>query len=126
MPKRHELIALLDIGEAGRKALELAYEIQPSSYEELISLRGLGPKRIRALALISELIYGASPSWKDPAKFSFAHGGKDGTPFPVDRTTYDSTIQTLHEAIEEAKLEKKDKYNAIKQLEHHAKHQSSI
>ena len=57
MPKRHELIALLDIGEAGRKALQLAYEIQPSSYEELIALRGLGPKRIRALALISELIY---------------------------------------------------------------------
>jgi hypothetical protein len=120
MPKRHELVALLDIGEAGRKALELAYEIQPSSYEELIALKGLGPKRIRALALISELIYGASPSWKDPAKFSFAHGGKDGTPFPVDRTTYDSTIQTLHEAIEKAKFEKKDKYNAIKRLEQYS------
>ena len=102
MPRRHELIALLDIGEAGRKALEQAYEIQPSSYEELIALQGMGPKRIRALALISQLIYGASPSWKDPAKFSFAHGGKDGTPFPVDRATYDSTIQTLHESIEEA------------------------
>ena len=121
MPRRHELIALLDIGKAGRKALELAYEIQPSSYEELVALRGLGPKRIRALALISELIYGASPSWKDPAKFSFAHGGKDGTPFPVDRTTYDSTIQTLHESIEEAKLEKKDMYNAIKRLEQYSK-----
>jgi uncharacterized protein len=82
--------------------------------------------KIRAKALISELIYGASPSWKDPAKFSFAHGGKDGTPFPVDRTTYDSTIQMLHEAIEEAKLEKKDMYNAIKRLEHYAKHQRSI
>lgn len=121
MPRRHELISLLDIGAAGRKALELAYEIQPSSYEELIALRGLGPKRIRALALISELIYGASPSWKDPAKFSFAHGGKDGTPFPVDKTTYDSTIQTLHEAINEAKLENKDKYNAIKRLEQYSK-----
>ena len=121
MPRLHELIALLDIGKAGRKALELAYEIQPSSYEELVALRGLGPKRIRALALISELIYGASPSWKDPAKFSFAHGGKDGTPFPVDRTTYDSTIQTLHESIEEAKLEKKDMYNAIKRLEQYSK-----
>ena len=126
MPKRHELIALLDIGEAGRKALELAYEIQPCSYEELISLRGLGPKRIRALALISELIYGASPSWKDPAKFSFAHGGKDGTPFPVDRATYDSSIQTLHEAIAEAKLEQKDKYNAVKRLEQYAKPQNLI
>ena len=116
MPRRHELIAPLDIDEAGRKALYLAYELQPSSYEELVALRGLGPKRIRALALISELVYGASPSWKDPAKFSFAHGGKDGTPFPVDRATYDRSIRILHEAVEEAKLDKKEKYEAIKRL----------
>lgn len=116
MPRRHELIASLDIDETGRNALQMAYELQPSSYEELVSLRGLGPKRIRALALISELVYGASPSWKDPAKFGFAHGGKDGTPFPVDRETYDSSIRTLHEAIEGARLEKKEKYEAIKRL----------
>ena len=120
MPRRHELISLFDIGEAGRKALQLAYELQPSSYEELVALRGLGPKRIRALALISELVYGAKPSWKDPAKFSFAHGGKDGTPFPVDRNTYDRTIRTLHEAVEEAKLEKKEKYEAIMRLRQYA------
>ena len=116
MPRRHELIASLDIAEAGRKALQMAYELQPSNYEELVALRGLGPKRIRALALISELVYGASPSWKDPAKFGFAHGGKDGTPFPVDRETYDSTIRTLHEAVEGARLEKKEKYEAVKRL----------
>ena len=116
MPRRHELIASLDIDEAGRKALQMAYELQPSNYEQLVSLRGLGPKRIRALALISELVYGASPSWKDPAKFGFAHGGKDGTPFPVDRETYDSTIRTLHEAVEGARLEKKEKYEAVKRL----------
>jgi hypothetical protein len=125
MPRRHELIARCDIGEAGRKALQLAYELQPSNYEELVALRGLGPKSIRALALISELVYGASPSWKDPARFSFAHGGKDGTPFPVDRATYDRTIQTLHEAVEEAKLDKKEKYNAIKRLEQHASYSTS-
>jgi hypothetical protein len=78
------------------------------------------------LARISELIYGARPSWKDPGKFFFAHGGKDGTPFPVDRTTYDSTIQTLHEAIEKAKLEKKYKYNAIRRLEQYGRLQNSI
>jgi hypothetical protein len=66
--------------------------------------------------LISELVYGASPSWKDPAKFGFAHGGKDGTPFPVDRETYDSSIRTLHEAVECANLDKKEKYEAIKRL----------
>jgi uncharacterized protein len=90
-----------------------------------ITLRGMGPKSIRALALVSELVYGASPSWKDPARFSFAHGGKDGTPFPVDRATYDHTIQTLHEAVEEAKLDKKEKYNAIKRLERHASYSTS-
>ncbi len=120
MPRRHELISLFDIGETSRKALQQAYELQPSNYEELVALRGLGPKSIRALALISELVYGAGPSWKDPAKFSVAHGGKDGTPFPVDRTTYDCTIQTLHEAIQEAKLEKKEKYEAIKRLKQYA------
>lgn len=120
MPRRHELIASCDIGEAGRKALQMAYELQPNNYEELVALRGLGPKSIRALALVSELVYGASPSWKDPAKFSFAHGGKDGTPFPVDRDTYDSTIQILHDAVEEAKLEKNEKCNAIKRLERYA------
>jgi len=125
MPRRHELIAFLDIDETGRKALQMAYELQPSSYEELVALRGLGPKSIRALALISELIYGASPSWKDPAKFSFAHGGKDGTPFPVDRATYDGTIRILHDAVEEAKLEKKDKYNAIKRLEKYSEYPNS-
>ena len=116
MPRRHELIASLDIDEVGRKALQMAYELQPSNYEELVALRGLGPKRIRALALISELVYGASPSWKDPAKFGFAHGGKDGTPFPVDRETYDNSIRILHEAVEGARLEKKEKYEAIKRL----------
>jgi hypothetical protein len=125
MPRRHELIARCDIGEAGRKALQRAYELQPSNYEELVALRGLGPKSIRALALVSELVYGASPSWKDPAKFSFAHGGKDGTPFPVDRETYDRTIQTLHEAVEETKLDKKEKYNAIKRLERYASYSTS-
>jgi uncharacterized protein len=125
MPRRHELVALLDIGEAGRKALQLAYELQPSNYEELVALRGLGPKSIRALALVSELVYDASPSWKDPARFSFAHGGKDGTPFPVDRETYDRTIQTLQEAVEGAKLDMEEKYNAIKRLERYASYSTS-
>jgi len=116
LPRRHELVALLDIDDAGRKALQMAYELQPASYEELVALKGLGPKRIRALALISELIYGARPSWRDPARFSFAHGGKDGTPFPVDRDTYDQSIRTLQEAVEGARIENKEKYEAIKRL----------
>jgi hypothetical protein len=120
MPARHELLASLDLDEEGRRALQMAYELQPESYEELIALRGLGPKRIRALALISELIYGAAPSWRDPARFSFAHGGKDGTPFPVDRETYEGSIRWLHEAVDGARLERSEKYEAIKRLKNYA------
>jgi hypothetical protein len=119
MPRRHELMPKLDIDDTGRKALQMAYELQPESYEDLVALKGMGPSRIRALALISELIYGACPSWHDPAKFSFAHGGKDGTPFPVNRETYDSSIRTLREALEGAKLDKKEKYEALKRLGRH-------
>jgi hypothetical protein len=120
MPRRHELLPRLDIDEAGRKALQMAYELQPSSYDDLVALKGMGPRRIRALALISELIYGARPSWRDPAKYSFAHGGKDGTPFPVDRETYDHSVRTLKEALEGTKLDKKEKYEAIKRLSSYA------
>jgi hypothetical protein len=115
LPPRHEVIPA-DLGEDGLKALEIACEIQPERYEDLIALKGMGPKRIRALALISELIYGAETSWKDPAKYSFAHGGKDGYPYPVDRETFDHSITTLSEAVENAKLDKKEKYDAIRRL----------
>jgi uncharacterized protein len=97
----------------------MAYELQPESYEDLVALKGMGPSRIRALALISELAYGAVSSWRDPAKFSFAHGGKDGTPFPVDRGTYDHSVRILKEALDGAKLDKKDKYEALKRLGGH-------
>jgi len=115
LPRRHEVLPS-DLGKDGIKALKMAYEIQPESYEDLIALKGIGPKRIRALALISELIYGAETCWKDPAKYSFAHGGKDGYPYPVDRETFDHSITILKEAVENAKLDKREKYDAIKRL----------
>lgn len=68
---------------------------RPENYEKLLSTPGVGPKTIRALALVSEVIYGAKPSYEDPARYSFAHGGKDATPYPVDRETYDQTIAKL-------------------------------
>ena len=115
MPARHPVLDI-DIGKRGMEVLEKAYEIQPQNYEELVALQGMGPKKIRALALVSELVYGAKPSWKDPAKYSFAHGGKDGFPYPVHRKTYDSTIETLKEAVEQAKIERSEKLYAIKRL----------
>jgi len=114
--QRNHSITPSDLNGSVIKSLNLAYEIQPKNYEELVSLRGIGPKSIRALALISEIIYGKSPSWKDPAKYSFAHGGKDGYPYPINKTVYDKSIEILNEAIRNAKLGEKTKINAIKRL----------
>jgi hypothetical protein len=72
---------------------------KPENYEKLLATQGVGPKTIRALALISEVIYGAKPSYEDPARYSFAHGGKDATPYPVDTETYDQTIEKLRRFI---------------------------
>ena len=68
---------------------------KPKNYEKLLATSGVGQKTIRALALVAEIIYGAKPSYEDPARYSFAHGGKDATPYPVDQTTYDQTIEKL-------------------------------
>lgn len=115
MPAHHPVLGM-DLTPMGWKTLKNAYELQPKNYEELISLKGMGPKTIRALALISELVYGTGPSWKDPVKYSFAHGGKDGFPYPVDRETYDKSIEVLKNAIEEAKIDRDERYKALKRL----------
>lgn len=116
MPRHHEVLDM-DLSDREFKVLKNAYEIQPENYKELISLKGIGPKKIRALALISDLVYGEKASWEDPVKYSFAHGGKDGFPYPVDREVYDHSISTIKTALEEAKLDKKEKYDAIKRLD---------
>jgi hypothetical protein len=92
------------------------YEQSPENFEELLGIQGVGPKSLRALSLISELIHGVRPSFKDPARFSFAHGGKDGHPYPVDRETYDKTIEVLREAIDKAKVGDREKMDAIGRL----------
>jgi hypothetical protein len=99
-----------------KKLLDLN-EFQPKNFEELLAFQGVGSKTIRALALTSKLIYGAEASWKDPARFSFSRGGKDGTPFPVERKAYDESNDMLRSAIENAKLGNKEKLAAIRRLE---------
>ncbi len=98
------------------KALQEAYEFQPRNYEELLAVKGIGPATVRGLALIAELIYGEKPSWKDPVKYSFAYGGKDGVPYPVNRKAIDESIQMLKHAIEEAKLGNKEKIRSLQGL----------
>jgi len=92
------------------------YERQPNDFEQLLGLKGVGPKTIRALSLISELVYGVAPSYRDPARYSFAHGGKDGIPYPVDRKTYDQSIELLSKAIHKTKLGIRQKNEALSRL----------
>lgn len=98
------------------KALQEVYESQPSDYEELLGYRGIGPATVRGLALIAELIYGDKPSWKDPVKYSFAYGGKDGVPYPANRRAMDESIQMLRQAIQEAKMGDKEKMRSLERL----------
>jgi hypothetical protein len=94
------------------------FESSPNNFEELLGIRGVGPQSLRALSLISELIHGVQPSFKDPTRFSFAHGGKDGHPYPVDRRIYDQTIETLRGAVETARVGDREKMEAIRRLKH--------
>ena len=96
--------------------LRKCYDIQPRNFEELLCIDGVGPSTVRALSYTAEIVYGTEPSWKDPVKFSFAVGGKDGVPFPVDRNAMDKTIQILRQGIEEAKLGNKEKLDAFRRL----------
>ncbi len=97
-------------------ALRRVYEFQPRDYEELLGHPGIGPATVRALAYIGEAIYGERPSWRDPVKFSFALGGKDGIPYPVNRQAMDEAIHILARGIEEAKVGKREELRALKRL----------
>ena len=92
------------------------YDVHPQNYEQLISISGVGPGTVRALSLIGELIYGTKTSWKDPAKYNFAHGGKDGVPYPVARKIYDKSIRYLSSAIEGAEIERDERIQSLKKL----------
>jgi hypothetical protein len=97
------------------------YDFQPKDYEELLSMNGVGPNTVRALALISDLIYGDRPSWKDPVKYSFTVGGKDGVPFPVDRKAMDESTEIIKSGVNQAKIGDKQKLHAIKRLQNFVK-----
>lgn len=116
LPERHEVL-LSDINPDNLEKIFLStYERQPENFEKLLGMKGVGPKTIRALALISELIYGAPASTRDPARFSFAHGGKDGIPYPVDKKTYTQSINYLSQAVNKAKLGYWEKLHALRRV----------
>jgi len=96
--------------------LQLAQETQTTDFEDLLLLKGLGPRTLQSLALVSEVIHGTPTRFSDPARFSFAHGGKSGEPFPVATNVYDETIDMLKTAVNRAKIGDTDKQKAIAKL----------
>jgi len=116
MPRRHA-VRLEDLDPSRiERVLLRAYEAHPADYTALLAVPGVGAKGLRALALVAELAYGEPASIRDPVSYAFAHGGKDGTPFPVDRATYDATIESLHRAMAEARAGHTEKVQALKRL----------
>jgi hypothetical protein len=117
LPRRHEIL-LADIAPDRLGAiLTKTYEAQAADFRELLMLPGVGAKTLRALSLVAELVYGAAPSFDDPARFAFAHGGKDGIPYPVDRPLYDQTIDLMQRAVRRAKLDPKEELQALRRLD---------
>lgn len=116
MPAHHDVKAEdVNLKRLGA-VLATAYEAEPKDFESLLLTQGLGPRTIQSLTLVSEIIYGTPSRFEDPARFSFAHGGKDGHPFPVPLKVYDESIRVLHESIARSKLGYKDKSECIKRL----------
>ncbi|MDV3754968.1 hypothetical protein CMU20_08035 [Elizabethkingia anophelis] len=114
--EHHEIRATdVDLKRLGA-LLYVTREQQPQTFEDLLMLEGVGPRTMQSLALVSEVIHGAPSRFKDPARFSFAHGGKDGHPFPVPVKIYDESIQILQKGIEKSKLGNSDKLNSINKL----------
>ena len=98
------------------KILKKVAERKPESYEKFLAIEGVGPQTVRALALVAEVIYGASPSYEDPGRYSFAHGGKDEIPYAVDKSTYDKTIATLESLVQKTRLPSQEKDTVLKKL----------
>ncbi|XOB42044.1 MAG: DUF763 domain-containing protein [Candidatus Nealsonbacteria bacterium] len=98
------------------KTIFFAKSQEPKNFEQLLSLKGVGPKTIRALSLVSEIIYGAKPSYEDPARYSWAFGGKDGTPEFVDRRCYDKLLNFIKKGIQKSKISNREKIEAQRRL----------
>ena len=96
--------------------LRRVYEVRPRNYEELVGIRGVGPTTIRALALIAAIIHGSEPDWRDPLKFTFAVGGKDGVPRPISKRVYDRVIGFMKEVVEVSDMSSGERREALRRL----------
>ena len=118
MPDHHDVRATnIDLKRLGA-VLAVAYERDLRQFAELLLLESLGPRTLQSLALIAEVVHGAPSRFSDPARFSFAHGGKDRHPFPVPLKTYDESLTFLRTSLDAAKLDDGDKLDGFRRLEH--------
>ena len=116
LPRHHEVQAKdVDLKRLG-SVLAVAHERGIQDVENLLLLEGVGPRTLQSLVLVSEVIHGTPSRFEDPARYSFAHGGKDGHPFPVPTKVYDEAIAILDNSIRKAKMGDSDKNEAIKNL----------
>jgi len=121
MPHHHEVRAQnINLKRLGA-ALALAYERDLHDFAELLLLEKLGPRTLQSLALVAEVVHGAPSRFADPARFSFAHGGKDRHPFPVPLKTYDESLNFLRTSLDRAKLGDQDKLEGFRRLERFAR-----
>jgi uncharacterized protein len=117
MPAHHDVRAKdIDLKRLGA-VLAMAYERQLRDFANLLLLENLGPRTLQSLALIAEVVHGTPTRFSDPARFSFAHGGKDGHPFPVPLPTYDESLSVLRRALQQARLGHTDKLDGFGRLD---------
>ncbi len=117
MPVHHEIRPCDVNSKRLASVLALAYEAEFSEFSDALLVPGMGPRTVQALALVSEIIYGKPSRFRDPARFAFAHGGKDGHPAPVPLKVYDRTIHTLKKAVSEAKIGNSERLKSIRKLD---------
>ena len=98
------------------KMLYQLYERPPENYQGLLEQKGVGPSTLRALAMVAEITHGAKPAFHDPVRYAFAHGGKDGFPFPVERNDIQQSLNVLRTAIEKGKIGENDKLESLRRL----------
>jgi len=116
MPRWHAVLRADVNPQYLQKILLKTYDRAPENFETLLGMEGVGASTLRALALVSEIIYGTPASTRDPARFSFAHGGKDGFPYPVDTGNYDRTVEVLRNAVSRAGIDRSERVQALKRL----------
>ena len=121
MPAHHDVRAGDVVIRRLHGAFAAAADRGPADFSELLLVPGVGARTVRALAMVAEVVHGAPCRFSDPARFSLAHGGKDGHPFPVPLTVYDETIRVVKSALSSAKLGRDEQLGALKRLDEQAR-----